>query len=189
MRNKRGSGKLIRIVILVLIAAVLGFAGWQIYGNYKGGEKARTVMSDLEMIIPDLGKDTGVMPGGASEELAAINLEGIDIVGVFEVPSLDINAPVTGKDQGEEYFASWLDGSPVSGNFKLIGGKDDLFRRISRLKPGDRAYFTDIDGNRYSYEVRTQYHLKKWDVGDNEFQLCTESDSDTYFVVGCSPLF
>ena len=55
-----------------------------------------------------------------------------------------------------------------------------------QLKPGDKVAFTDIDGVRYEYEVTTQYHLKKWDQGENELQLCYETtDDDTYFVVGC----
>ena len=63
-----------------------------------------------------------------------------------------------------------------------------MFRRIAGLSPGDRVTFTDVDGVRYGYEVMTQYHLKKWDEGDNDLLVCYESDDDTYFVVGCSAI-
>ena len=187
MRKQR-SGSFIRILVVLSFLAVIGFAGWQMVSNHQGGSKAKAVMATLEEIIPNLGVDTGTSAGIGRDPLAAISIEGIDIVGVLEIPSLNIKAPVTGQSDREEFFASWLDGSPVKGNFQVVGNKDDLFRRLAKLKPGDRAYFTDIDGVRYAYEVKTQYHLKRWDVGDNDLLLCYETDSDTYFVVGCSLL-
>lgn len=177
---------LIRLLLTLAAIALIGLAGWQIYSNYRGSSKADVVMETLEQIVPGLGDDTGVSTGVGRDPLVAVSIEGLDIVGVLEVPVLNIKAPVTSKDYREEQFASWLDGSPVQGHFMVIGGRDDLFRKLSKLKPGDRVAFTDIDGVRYEYEVTTQYHLKKWDVGENEMQLCYEAtDGDTYFVVGC----
>lgn len=184
--NKRGSGKSIRILIALAVIAAIGLVGWHIYSNYRGSSKADVVMETLEQIVPGLGDESGISTGIGRDPLAAVSIEGLDIVGVLEVPALNIKAPVTSKDFREEQFASWLDGSPVKGHFMVIGGRDDVFRNLSKLKPGDRVAFTDIDGVRYSYEVTTQYHLKKWDVGENEMQLCYETtDGDTYFVVGC----
>ncbi len=185
MKNKHGSSNLIRMIVALVLIVVLGLTGWKIYSNRHGGSNAESVMATLYEIIPNLGVDTGISTGVGKDPLAAISVNGIDIVGVLEVPSLNINAPVTGKADREEFFASWLDGSPVQGHFQVVGGRDDLFRNLSKLKPSDRVYFTDVDGVRYRYEVTTQYHLKKWDVGENDLQLCYETDNDTYFVVGC----
>ena len=185
MMNKQGSIKLIHIIIILIVIALLGFAVWQIISNHQGNIRSEIVMAKLEEIIPNLGVDTDESTGAGRDPLAAGSVDGIDIVGVLEIPALNINAPVTGQSDHEEFFASWLSGSPVQGHFQVLGGKDDLFRKLSKLKPGDRVYFTDIDGVRYRYEVTTQYHLKKWDVGENDMQLCYETDNDTYFVVGC----
>ena len=186
MNNKRGSVNLIRLLVTLAVIAAIGATGWWLYSGHQGSRKAGTVMNTLSEIVPGLGDDSAVSTGIGRDPLAAISIEGLDIVGVLEIPALNINAPVTSKDYSEEYFASWLDGSPVQGHFMVKGGRDDLFRKLSKLKPGDRVAFTDIDGVRYRYEVTTQYHLKKWDVGENELQLCYETtDSDTYFVVGC----
>ena len=158
---------------------------WYFNNGHRGSEKADAVMDVLGGIIPGLDEEDSISTGIGRDPLPAVSIEDIDIVGVLEIPALNIKAPVTSKDQSEAYFASWLDGSPVQGHFKVTGGRDDLFRKLSKLKPGDRVTFTDIDGVRYRYEVRTQYHLKKWDEGENELMLCYETDSDTYFVVGC----
>ena len=178
--------KIIKTVICLVLIASAAFAGWKYYSGKQGSERSRSVMNTLNDIIPGLGEDTGVQNGVGQDPPAAVSIEGIDIIGVIEIPALDISAPVTGKDYREEYFASWLDGTPVQMNFKVTGGKDDIFRKISRLQPGDKVIYTDIDGVRYTYAVTTQYHLKKWDEGDNDLMLCYESDSDTYFVVGCN---
>ena len=143
-------------------------------------------MTALQNIIPGLGSDTGVSTGLGRDPLAAVSIDGTDIVGVLEIPSLNIDAPVTAKDYSEEYFATWLDGSPASGHFEILGNQADLFRNLPKLKPGDRVSFTDVDGVRYNYTVATQYHLKKWDDGDNDLLLCYTTDDDTYFVVGCT---
>lgn len=185
-QSGRGNKRIVKLVILVVILAALGYAAFRVYGGMEGSRKADETMKTLGSIIPGLGTESEGSVGMGRDPLAALSVDGMDIVGVLEIPALDIMAPVAGKGVSEEYFASWLDGSPVKGSFMLLAGRDDLFRKISRLKPGDRVIFTDIDGVRYSYSVTTQYHLKKWDEGDNDLQLCCESDSDTYFVVGCT---
>ena len=185
MNRKRGRGKAIRMIVALTAVAIVCLAGWWVYSGHRGSSKADVVMKTLSEIVPGLGDDSAASTGAGRDPLAAISIEGLDIVGVLEIPALNINAPVTSKDYSEEYFASWLNGSPVQGHFQVAGGRDDLFRKLAKLKPGDRVAFTDIDGVRYRYEVTTQYHLKKWDVGENEMQLCYETDSNTYFVVGC----
>ena len=185
MDRKHGTGNLIKKVLTLIVIAAIGMTCWYFYNGHRGSAKADAVMDALNEIVPGLGEEDGISTGIGRDPLAAVSVEGIDIVGVIDIPALNLNAPVTSKDYNEEFFASWLDGSPVQGHFKVRGGRDDLFRKLSKLKPGDRVTFTDIDGVRYRYEVRTQYHLKRWDKGENELMLCYETDSDTYFVVGC----
>lgn len=185
--ERTGSSIIRRIIIPILIIGVISYAVYSFYDGTRGERKAQSIVETLGQMIPGLGTDSDVATGLGRDPLASVSIEGVDIVGVLEIPSLDIMAPVTGQAQDdEENFAKWLDGSPVKGHFKIISGRDDLFRRLPSLKPGDRVAFTDIDGVRYRYEVMTQYHLKRWDEGDNELMLCYESDKDTYFVVGCS---
>ena len=188
--SKKASGGSNKRIVTLLIAAVLiaaaVFCAYSFHEKMQGKEKAARVMSSLQQIIPGLGEDTGIQTGSGRDQLAAVSIEGMDIVGVLEIPTLDICAPVAGKGMGEEFFAGWQSGSPSKGHFMLTGNKGDLFRNISKLEPGEKVYFTDIDGVRYPYHVTTQYHLKKWDQGDNDLLLCSESDEDTYFTVGCS---
>ncbi len=177
---------LIKIILSMMLIGIAALAGWQLYVGNQSSIKADNALESLKNIIPNLGEEHDINMGTGRDPLAAVSIDGIDIVGVIEVPSLDIMAPVTTENFSEDYFASWIGGSPVKGHFKILGGRNDLFRKLSKLNPGDRVVFTDIDGVRYMYEVTTQYHLKKWDEGDNEMMLCYESDKDTFFVVGCT---
>ena len=186
-KGKTGKSRIIKIAITMAIIGLIACVGYNFYANSRGDHKAQQTIETLKGIIPGLGVDTGVVTGLGRDPLASVSIDGVDIVGVLEVPSLDIMAPVMSSAQDdEEYFAKWTYGSPVKGHFRILGGRDDVFRDISDLKPGDRVTFTDVDGIRYGYEVMTQYHLKKWDEGDNELLLCYKSDDDTYFVVGCT---
>ena len=106
MENQERGGKKIRIIAGLILLALLVFAGWRVYSGLSGSGKADRVMKKLYEIVPDLDIDTGESKGAGSDPLAAISIEGVDIVGVIEIPSLDIIAPVTGKNFSEEYFAS-----------------------------------------------------------------------------------
>lgn len=182
---RRGHGA-VKILALILVLAAAAYYGYQMMESRQQKEKADKAMTHLEKVIPGLGNDTGMTGGAGRDQLAAITYDGIDIVGVIEIPSLDIMAPVAGKNVDEAWYASWLDGSPVRTQFRIIGGRKDVFRKIARLKPGDNVSFTDTEGVRYNYRVTTQYHIKKWDMGENALQICYETDSDTYFAVGCA---
>lgn len=189
MKAKKGKPSIIRIIISIIIVGMFAFIAYNIFSLNQGGRRAKDVIATLETIIPGLGVESDVATGLGRDPLASVSIDGIDIVGVLEIPSLDVVAPVMSQSQDDiEYFTKWLDGSPVKGHFKISGGRDDVFRKIASLSPGDRVAFTDVDGVRYGYEVMTQYHLKKWDEGDNDLLICYESDNDTYFVVGCSSI-
>ena len=189
MSAKKGKPSIIRIIIVIIIVGMFAFFAYNMYSLNRGDRRAKEVIATLENIIPGLGIESGVATGLGRDPLASVSIDGIDIVGVLEIPSLDVMAPVMSQSQDDvEYFTKWLDGSPVKGHFKISGGREDVFRKIASLSPGDRVAFTDVDGVRYGYEVMTQYHLKKWDEGDNDLLLCYESDNDTYFVVGCSAI-
>ena len=186
-KRRTGTSRIIIIAATIAIIGLIAYVGYDYCSGSRGDHKAQRTIETLEGIIPGLGVDTDVATGTGRDPLASVSIDGVDIVGVLEVPSLDIMAPVMSSAQDdEEYFAKWIDGSPAKGHFMIQGGRDDVFRKIPDLRPGDRVIFTDVDGIRYSYEVKTQYHLKKWDEGDNEMLLCYKSDDDTYFVVGCT---
>ena len=182
--GRSGKPLLIRIAVaIVLCALVAGCFYW--YKDKEAARKADAAVAGIEEIVPGISDGSGSMNGASSAELAAINIEGADVVGILRIPSLDIDAPVAAKDADEKYFAYIEEGSPVDRGFRIYGKQSGLFRSLAGLMPGDNVSFTDVYGTTYEYKVTTQYHLKNWDEGDNDLLLCYRTDSDTVFTVGC----
>ena len=185
MKGNNGTKRILRITVLLLIVAAIGYGGYTYLQIRQSGRHAAEVLNKMEMLIPNLGVDTGVSKGMGRDPLPVISIDQIDIAGCIEVPSIDLMAPVTAEGYEEEGFATIVSGSPVKGNFKLTGGRDDVFRKLSKAKPGDTVAFTDVDGVRYNYRVLTQFHLKEWDEADQDLMLCYRTDEQTQFVLGC----
>ena len=188
MRPSR-SKKIIILILVLLLCGGAAFGGYYYYQLHQGNREADAVLDAMYNVVPNLGQENDGATGNGRDPLAAMSINGIDIVGCLEIPSLNIMAPVRGKGSEGPGFATWHSGSPVKGNLRISAAQEDLFRSIGKLRPGDKVFFTDIDGIRYSYQVTTQYHLKNWDEGDNELMLSYETDSDTHFVVGCSQAY
>ena len=187
--NNRQDKKRSRVpltLFLILVLAVGAWFGMRYWHQYQADKKAADMVEVLRQYVPNIGSDAESSGRDGRDPLAAMSIQEIDIVGCLEIPSLDLIAPVAGKNYYLSGFATWQDGSPVKGRFRLFGNRTDVFRHISRAKPGDHVFFTDVDGVRYAYEVTTQFHLKDWDEADQDMMLCYETDGQTSFVLGCS---
>lgn len=185
MQRKGRTKRIIITAIILLLFAAAGYGGYTYYRVREASRHANEVLAVMKTLIPNLGVDTGVSRGQGRDPLAVLSIDQIDIAGCIEIPSIDLMAPVTASGYEESGFATIAGGSPVKGKFKLTGGRDDVFRRIARAKPGDIVAFTDIDGVRYNYRVLTQFHLKEWDEADQDLMLCYRTDDNTEFVLGC----
>lgn len=176
----------VRLIAALLIIAAVGFSGYRVFQIRTGTQHADSVLETMKTVIPNLGVDTGVSTGQGRDPLPELVIDDKPIVGCLEVPAIDVMAPVTKPDNEEAGFATVIDGSPVKGGFQVGGSQKDIYADLAKLKPGDTAAFTDIDGVRYNYRVTTQFHLKDWDEADQDMMLCFRTDNDTMFVVGCT---
>ena len=179
------SRRVIIILIAVVIAAALATAAFLFLPKKQTNAESEAVISAMEQMIPGFGSENQVSSGFGRDPLAALSINGLDIVGGLEIPSLDLCAPITVKGVVRPCFVTWISGSPVSGSFCLSGSREDVFSRLTNCEPGDKVIFTDIDGVRYKYEVTTQFHLKNWDEAEYDLMLFYETDKDTKFVLGC----
>ena len=82
--------------------------------------------------------------------------DGVDYIGVLEIPALKLTLPVAG-----DWSYALLDlapcryaGSAYLDDLVILGHNyRGFFRDLSQLQPGDAVFFTDTDGNRFSYAV------------------------------------
>ena len=187
MRKKTAGtmNSVVKMIAALLIIAAVAYFGYSYYQIHMGTKRADMIIETMKGVIPDLGVDTGTPGGQGRDPLPVLEIDRLNIVGCIEVPSIEIMAPVLTEGHKEEGFAAVESGSPVKGNFKLTGSKNDIFAKLEWAKPGDVVAFTDIDGVRYNYRVITQFHLKSWDEADQDLMLCYQTDEQTQFVLGC----
>lgn len=89
-------------------------------------------------------------------EMPVIREDGQDYIGILEIPALELELPVI-----SEWDYTRLRKAPC----RYVGSAytkdlvisahnyDRHFGRIKTLQEGDRVFFTDVDGNRFAYEV------------------------------------
>ena len=183
---KRRSGKRIFLVIgIAIIAVAAAFAAYLLIPGKQDNEQSKQTIASMEELIPFFGTEDS-RTGLGRDPLAVLSIDGTDIVGGLEIPSINLRAPVAEKGSGKEFFASRMTGSPVKGHFIITGGRHDVFTRLTKVKPDSKVTFTDIDGYAYNYTVTTQFHKKKWDYADYDLMLCYKIDKNTYFVLACT---
>ena len=108
--------------------------------------EAEAVPAD-EQVIPDYQLDPQM-------EMPVTTIDGVDYIGVLEIPALKLTLPVAG-----DWSYALLDlapcryaGSAYLDDLVILGHNyRGFFRDLSQLQPGDTVFFTDTDGNRFSY--------------------------------------
>ena len=123
--------------------------------------EAEAVPAD-EQVIPDYQLDPQM-------EMPVTTIDGVDYIGVLEIPALELTLPVAG-----DWSYALLDlapcryaGSAYLDDLVILGHNyRGFFRELSQLQPGDVVFFTDTDGNRFSYNVADFEQLRPSQVED-----------------------
>ena len=95
--------------------------------HQQGKTESEAAIEQMEKIVPGFGQENMYSSGAGRDPLPILEIQGVDIVGAIEIPSLDLRSPVTDKGVKKKYFARWVSGSPVKGRLRLMGGKGDVF--------------------------------------------------------------
>ena len=142
--------------LLIVAALVLFSWQWKIYDSQN--ETAKYVQT-IRTLIPE--------PQGAPLEekrnntMSVLRIEGNDFVGILEMPKFSSSLPVYANWGKISEFPCRLGGSVYDRTIQIGAtsqkGQYDFYREIS---VGDSLYFTDMEGNRFSYEI-TSIHYEK----------------------------
>ena len=83
-------------------------------------------------------------------------IDGIDYIGVLEIPSLNLELPVISQWSYPNLRIApcRYSGSAYSGGLVIAAHNyDSHFGRLKTLQTDDEVIFTDIDGNTFTYKV------------------------------------
>lgn len=169
MKNKHGT---IPIILgLLLMAAALFLALYNLHEDNRAEESARDTVEQLAVFLPTEASEEPeeitmpVEPGeeeipdyilDPNREMPVQTIYGYDYIGMLEIPSLDLLLPVMAQwDYTRLQIAPCrYSGSPYLGNFVIAAHNyPSHFGNLYTLSEGDEVTFTDMDRNVFTYEV------------------------------------
>ncbi len=167
-------GKICMGLGLLLIAAALCLAGYSQWMEVQAAKNAQDALTSLEILIPSegfhadedaSGQESGEIGAEAGEAVTEVTeesgmtvamIDGMDYIGIVEIPSLSLRLPVLSSWSEEKLkVAPCRYEGAVDTRDLIISGHSykQHFRYIRNLVIGDAVIFTDMDGNRYEYKV------------------------------------
>ena len=180
---------------ILLLVAALALAGYNLWRDAAAGASAE---SALEELLPELPQDTtsadpipGVTNAGEQEipdyqldpsiAMPTKTANGQEYIGVLSIPKLGKTLPILSDwDAAKLNIAPCrYSGSAYQNNLVIAGHNYRRhFGRLATLSPGDNIIFTDMDGNRFPYQVVELETLQPYDIeemktGDWDLTLFT----------------
>lgn len=192
---------------LLLGAAALLLAIYNLYDDYLAGKNADTALQLVSGMIPE-------SVGSLEEQLQEVSslseveypdyvlnpdmemtvkmFNGQEYVGVIELPTLSLKLPVISEwsDAKLKLAPCRYKGSAYTNDLIVAGHSyKNHFRYIRKMQIGDPVIYTDMDGNRFVYEVTGTEVIAGTDVakmeeGEWDFTMftCTPNGGSRYTV-------
>lgn len=189
MKNKnRRTGKkgnLFTGLGLLLIVASLFLTGYNLWDDYRAGKTSQAIVGEVVQLIPEESMEPEAPDASKAEKTQAAEkvipdyvldptmempekeISGQMYIGVVEIPKLELELPIISEWSDERLKISPCRyvGSAYLNNMILSGHSyKNHFRYIRKLAEGDHVIFTDMDGNRFVYEVILQDVIMAEDV-------------------------
>lgn len=159
--------KVINIILTILIIMAIVVTGLIIY-NYivseQNDNKLAEVVTEIEEQFSNNASTNSIEP-------AKVQYNGYDVVGIIEIPSINIKYPIINKtnDTTMKYSITKFSGGEINsiGNFTVAGHNNlngTMFGKVKRLKVGDQIKMTDLYNNTVTYEIFDIYSVDPNDV-------------------------
>ena len=139
-------------ILLIISAVSIGII--EKISERRSAENVKVICDELISLLPEI-------TDGISEEMRdlrmpSLQLDGIDYIGVINVPAFDKELPVSNiwnKNKVSSYPCRYT-GSLYDGSL-IIGGSsaDGQFDFVKDIMIGEKLHFTDTRGLRYSLVV------------------------------------
>ena len=135
----------------LMAAAAVMLLVWQ-WNIRTSRQRTAAYIQTLYTVMPEA--QGAVLEARRDNAMAVYSLDGTDFTGILEIPRYDIALPVCADWGRISRYPCRLDGSIYDGTLQIgatnQAGQFDCYRELSA---GDALYFTDMEGNRYSYTI------------------------------------
>ena len=148
---------------LLLLAAAFLLADYNLLDELRAGQAAGQVLEQMpapdRVQAPDSGSVEQEIPDyilDPNRDMPTVEIDGNAYIGTLDIPVLDLSLPVMSDWSYPKLKTApcRYAGTAYQSGFVIAGHN---YRRhfgpLSRLVLGDRVTFTDVDGNRFYYQV------------------------------------
>ncbi len=173
------SGNLFIIIGLVMMITAVGLQWYNGYTNKAAGEFANSTYDELQATMLRVEEEE-------TEKEKVVTLNGNGYIGTISIPSLGLTLPIMDSWSNNKMKVSPCRyyGTIETNDLVLCSHSyDNLLGDIGKLKQGDKVLITDMNDNKYVYEVKVVEILNPTDVKEmveSEFDLtlftCTKDN-------------
>lgn len=146
--------KIINVFLVILTLSAIVVLGIIIFKQYEGKENSKQAIQVVAQIEEKFNNIEN------TNKKIEMEYKGYKVVGVIEIPSINIKYPVLNKtnDNSMEYSITKFSGGEVNeiGNFVVAGHNylnGTMFGKVDQLKIGDEIKLTDLYNNTLTYEI------------------------------------
>lgn len=154
---------IILIILIIIAVVILGVIGFNYHKSNKNDQELNQVVQEMEN---ELKNKT------AQDEKIIIDYKGFEVVGIIEIPKINIKYPIINKtnDTTMKYSITKFSGCEINqtGNFVVAGHNNlngTMFGKVKKLEIGDEITLTDLYNNSITYEIFDKYSVDPNDVG------------------------
>lgn len=152
---------IILALILLVVISIIAFK--RINNQIKEKELINTV-ADIKVKLEEIKESE-------NDEKTITKYKGYDIVGIIEIPKINIEYPIINQTSDETMALSitkfWGNNVNDIGNFTMAGHNyfdGTMFSKTNKLNIEDTIKMTDLDGKTIEYKVFDKYIIDPNDV-------------------------
>ena len=184
---KRIIGRLCMVLGAVLILCAAGLLGYNRWDAVRAEKASQEVLGELEQtmqktITEHRQENETAAPQpmlDPAQEMTTVEVEGRDYIGVLSIPAAGLELPVMAQWSyaGLKVAPGRYSGTTYADDLVICGHNyAKHFSPIKWLALGSEVYFTDMDGQRWSYEVTNVETIQPTDID----KMITASDEDAW---------
>lgn len=172
MKNNERERRVSLISIgLLLMAVALLLAAYNLWDAQRAANAADTTLIQIKQSIQGTTAEESPEDNDtdASTEMPTIVIDGVEYIGVLEIPALDLSLPVASEWNYDNLWVSpcRYQGSAYSDDLIIAGHNYQRhFGNPKNLSAGDTVTFTDVAGNVFTFEVTEVTTLGAYSVDE-----------------------
>ncbi len=136
---------------MLLIAAALLLVLYNLQEGEQAAASSNIALKKIDRYLEEPGSGQN-----QQTELPVCEIDGIHYIGTLEIPARELELPVISEwsYSNLKKAVCRYQGSPYTGNLIIAGHNYRRhFSGLTKLAIGDDIAFTDMNGNRFSYQV------------------------------------